>query len=273
MLDDIIQGGLNDLMDALKRREPDIIAALERFILLMDSKGGNLLANANNETLIAYLEIYLQQVLKSLGLGEDVTKFLSTYNEAESYVLKLQSQYNEIKALPIGVDKYREFIIRQTVDDLLGSGLTQKFAKPIMYALARSVYAGGGLRDVLREVRTLAESDKQTGNGLLMRHYIQVSRDAAGQYAGNIHNIIAQQYGFDELEYVGSLVKDSRAQCIRWVGMERIKIIDLKEEINWAERNGSGLIPGTTPDNFIVNRGGYNCTHEGIPVRSLKRQI
>ena len=43
---------------------------------------------------------------------------------------------------------------------------------------------------------------------------------------------------------------------------------DLEEEIAWAENNGTGMIPNTTPENFCQNRGGFNCRHIAYPVRS-----
>jgi len=49
--------------------------------------------------------------------------------------------------------------------------------------------------------------------------------------------------------------------------MGRIEEERLQQEINWAFQNGQGMIPETNPDNFIINRGGYNCRHEAIPVR------
>jgi len=30
------------------------------------------------------------------------------------------------------------------------------------------------------------------------------------------------------------------------------------------------MIPNTTPQNFMINRGGYNCRHSAIPVNYAK---
>jgi aminopeptidase N len=42
----------------------------------------------------------------------------------------------------------------------------------------------------------------------------------------------------------------------------------LQDEIDWADNNGTGMIPDTTPENFCQNRGGFNCRHIAYPVRS-----
>ena len=56
-------------------------------------------------------------------------------------------------------------------------------------------------------------------------------------------------------------------------------IEQLKEEIRLAYKNQAaklvtdgvhkwgGMMPNTTVDNFMVKRGGFNCTHSAIPKR------
>ena len=77
----------------------------------------------------------------------------------------------------------------------------------------------------------------------------------------------------DGILYVGSLVKDSRPQCKRWVNYKEhgqtglLAVKDLNREIAWAYANGKGMIPGTTTETFRQFRGGFNCRHEAYPVR------
>jgi hypothetical protein len=47
---------------------------------------------------------------------------------------------------------------------------------------------------------------------------------------------------------------------------------DLEQEIAWAENNGTGMIPNTTPENFCQNRGGFNCRHICYPIRRPKEK-
>lgn len=266
-LDEIIEEATARLLQAIREKEPKVMQRLLEFIARMDSKGGDFSISRFNENSIALLEKYVQGVLEDLGVNKDISEFVKQFDTAAAYALGLQKEINGI--VPPGdiLKKWREYAIRTTVNALVGNGLSAAFAAPIQKILGDAVYGGGSLTDVLRQVREYAETTPER-QGSLLRYYGQVSRDAVGQYAGNVHRIVAKQYGLDALEYVGSLVKDSRPQCIRWVGMEQILVKNLEGEILWAERNGSGLIPGTTPDNFIVNRGGYNCRHEAIPTRS-----
>lgn len=268
-LEGIIDEATEKLLAAIKAKEPAIIDRLIEYIARLDTEGGNFMVSAMNESAVTAMDKYIQGVLVDLGLNKDISDFVRTFDDAQAYTLGIQKTVNGIIAPTQILTKWREYAIRTTVDSLIGNGLNANFATPIRNALGKAVYADGSLTDVLREVRAIATTTPDK-DGKLLSYYTQVSRDAVGQYAGNVNRIVAKQYGLDAIEYVGSLVRDSREQCIRWVGMEQILMINLQKEIDWAESNGSGLIPGTNPDNFIVNRGGYNCRHEAIPTRAKK---
>ena len=266
-LEEIIQEATERLLKAIKEKEPKVLQRLVEFIARMDSTGGGFLLSTANERTVNLVDKYVQGVLEDLNVNKDISDFVKTFDEAAAYALGIQKQINGI--VPPGdiLKKWREYAIRTTVDSLVGNGLSSAFSRPLQKILGDAVYGGGSLTDVLKQVQAFAETTEGKRGGLL-KHYTQVSRDAIGQYTGNVHRIVAKQYGLDALEYVGGLVRDSREQCIRWVEMETILLKDLPGEILWAEKNGSGLIPGTNAENFIVNRGGYNCTHEAIPTRS-----
>lgn len=269
-LEEIIDESLVKLLEAIKAKEPKVFERILEFIGRMDSRSGQFLSNLSNDRNIALFENYVQAVLKELGVNKDISDFVKSMDDASKYTLGLQKTVNGIIVPPTNtLKRWREYAVKTTVENLVGNSLNASYSKAIEKILGDAVYSGGSLTDVYRNVREYATTTPKRQGGLLS-HFQQVSRDSVGQYAGGINRIVAKQYNLDALEYVGSLVKDSRAQCERWVGMETILVKDLEREIRWAENNGSGLIPGTNPDNFIINRGGYNCRHEAIPTRSKK---
>jgi hypothetical protein len=92
------------------------------------------------------------------------------------------------------------------------------------------------------------------------------------QFDGQTNARIADEFGLDAFRYVGSLIDDSRPQCRRWIAKRVLQKSEMLNEINWAYNNGTGMISGTTPDNFAVFRGGYNCRHAAIPFKLTKSQ-
>jgi hypothetical protein len=137
--------------------------------------------------------------------------------------------------------------------------------------LFKNIVAGTNSIDVEKAIRDFisGQGDKA---GNLKRYVTQVSRDALNQYDGTINSRIAEEFGLDAFQYVGSLIEDSRPQCVRWTGKGVILKDQLEKEIGWAFTNGSGMIPGTNSENFAVFRGGYNCRHSAIPFKLTKRE-
>jgi hypothetical protein len=94
---------------------------------------------------------------------------------------------------------------------------------------------------------------------------------------------LATEAGYNTVLYVGGTQTDSRGQCWRWVRELNGKIPreKLEEEIRQAYKfekakrefpmghKWSGMMPNTTVDNFIVKRGGFNCTHTAIPSKKV----
>ncbi len=269
-LEEIIDESMAKLLEAIRANEPKVFERILEFIGRMDSRSGQFLSNLSNERTLALFEQYVQGVLDDLGINKEVSEFVKTFDDASKYTLGLQKTINGI-TVPANdiLKRWRQYSVSTTVENMVGNGLSSTYSKDIEKILGDAVFGGGSLSDVYKNIREYAlTTDKRQGG--LLTHFQQVSRDSVGQYTGGINRIVAKQYNLDALEYVGSLVKDSRKQCERWVGMETLLIKDLEKEIRWAENNGSGLIPGTNPDNFIINRGGYNCRHEAIPTRSKK---
>lgn len=270
-LDQIIEESTARLLEAIAAKEPKVMERLLELIARLDTRGGKFLTTPFNENALRLVDQYIKSILVDLRVNDDIFEFVKTFDDAAAYALDLQKRINGINPTDTILTKWRNFQISNTVQNLVGNGLEQRFSQPVTKILAQAVYSEGSLSDVLKAVREYAETNDRSKGGLLS-HYTQVSMDAVGQYAGSVHKIVANKYGLDALEYVGSLVKDSRPQCVRWVGMGTIPLANLKKEIAWAERYGSGLIPETTPDNFTLYRGGYNCRHEAIPTRSKKRK-
>jgi hypothetical protein len=164
------------------------------------------------------------------------------------------------------VNQQKQFAIDRTVYSLREANVSLRFIDPVKRVLYQRVTTGASLLDTERELRNMirgAAGEK----GILERWVGQVARDSINQYEGSINTAVKNEFNFKALRYVNSLVSDSRSQCRRWVNMGRIEFTDLPQEIQWAYANGKGMIPDTMTDNFLINRGGYNCRHRAIPVR------
>ena len=83
--------------------------------------------------------------------------------------------------------------------------------------------------------------------------------------------MVRKEFDLNGFKYIGSLVKDSRPQCIKWKRMKEIPMSILTQEL--ANPTNRGQIPGTTKDNFATYRGGYNCQHQAVATRIEEKEV
>ena len=73
---------------------------------------------------------------------------------------------------------------------------------------------------------------------------------------------VANDLNLEFYTYQGALQQDSRDYCKRRAGgWFHISEIEKSASESWA-----GKIPGTNSSNILINRGGFNCNHQYIPV-------
>jgi hypothetical protein len=267
----IIDRGTDTFVDGVKGMEGAFVRRLLDEVKRLDTKADNTVSDTKkNRSIIGELRSRIKKIMRRVGFDDLTTNYLTNFDELQTFQQFIHKRENDIKLTKSFLNPFKKFAIDKVVFDMQGQGLNVGLIKPIQDQLTQAVKLGGNLVDVIKGLEdNLASSPQRLG--LFSRYLTQVSRDALGQYDGLVNERIAERFELDTWRYVGSLVKDSRAQCVRWVGMGEIPFSQVQKEINWANRNGKGMIPNTTPANFGQNRGGYNCRHTAIPVRSKKK--
>ena len=247
---------------------PDIQAALyeriQSWILTLDTKGGKLDTEQVILEKIAQLEDVINSELRASGYGGEVRNYLRNFDQIDKLNQDLHLDFNDIRVTPNQIGPVRERMVGVTVDTMAGNGLDANFKQPLKDIVRKNIVFGSTVSDTEEAVRGYILGDQER-LGRLDRYAKQIARDSIQQYDGAVNNEIREVYGMDKVAYVGSLIQDSRPQCVRWVGQGTIAFEDLQQEIDWANTNGTGMIPGTTPSNFTIFRGGFNCRHEAIP--------
>jgi hypothetical protein len=191
-----------------------------------------------------------------------VKKYLTNYDLLNIENEKIFNKQDiNIKSQLRNMTEGQRLIMNSVIDGLSANGMSGAFIKPLTNILSSNAIVGTGFKDVKKYLSERINSNEG-------RRYInQVTTDSLRKYDGTIKTIVAQEWKLNCIKYIGSVIKDSRPQCKRWHNMGTIKKEDLAKEIRWAEKYGSGMIEGTTPDNFLINVGGYNCRHTAIPFR------
>jgi len=264
--DKIFDHSQDGLERSVKNAEKIIYDELIKLLNTVDVSAGRLRTNTKAENFLMSMDKKIYDALNKSDYNNSVLKYTQNFSFIGDNIKELHSKLNGIEITDAQINPFLKIEVNNTIDKLTGSGMAKDFINPIRESLYRNIMLGAEVTTVEKTIRdfviTSAESDSK-----LLRYVKQVSRDAMQQFDGTIQQNITNELGLNAIRYVGSLIQDSRKQCVRWVANDSGLLLmkDLSEEIAWAYSNGSGMIPGTTSDTFLIFRGGYNCRHRAFP--------
>jgi hypothetical protein len=271
--DSAINAGESKLLEQLGPTEKLIFADIKKLIDKFNVSGGKIEFNESNVELVNQINQTIVDAIQKSKMPATIREFLRDFDTIKEFNVDVHSKLNGLstKELEDLINPIQRGVVQQTLDGLTGAGVDANFIEPVKQGIYKNI-VGGATRSDLENFLTAYVVGTPELNGLYSRYVKQVSRDALGQFDGQINAIIADEFGLDAFRYVGSLIDDSRAQCVRWVGKRILEKSEMESQIAWANNNGSGMIPGTNPDNFLIYRGGYNCRHRAIPFKLTKSQ-
>jgi len=273
---------INDkALEILQKRfdkvEPKFVKQVVDWIGKFRTTSGNLVRSKDNLARLSSFKTAINRFLEKAGYNVMVSGFLENFDEIGANTQLAQQELNGLDITKSFLNPFKRYAVNNVVAAMQGQGLNTNLINPIKNELLIAVNQGSSLTDVVTSIAGQLTTT-EARQGVLKRISLQASRDALLQYDGIVNEAVRKSYKLDALLYVGSLVKDSRLQCEEWVNYDKngkkglILFEQLEEEIKFAENEGTGMIPNTTPENFCQNRGGYNCRHIAYPVRSANYQ-
>lgn len=253
---------------SLSEIEQEIWDAVQKLLMQFKSENGFFVPDDKSKELIGLINKEIRKILREAHIKDEVSNFIDDFDQLDKNIKSIQENLNGIEVKQSIFSAQRQFTIDATVRSLVESNINLKFVDPVKKILYNRVSFGSSVVDAEKQLRQIVLGNKEHF-GVLQRWIGQIARDSINEYQGTINQQIKVQYELTNVRYIGPLVEDSRAQCVRWINQLNGIISDdqLQSEIDWAYRNGSGMKPDTTPQNFCQNRGGWNCIHEAIPVR------
>jgi len=271
------------LTESMPQLEAKIWEEIYRMLEGFDISGGSFVFSDASTRRIIEIENKILSVLKESGYYNRVGVFLKDFSKISENVKRIHEGENKAVISNESLTKTEKLFSKTTAEQLTGSGLNETFITPVKTAINEAVTFGYSLsntREVLKEL-VVGNEEKL---GRLNQYLTTTSREVVKNLQGAQHTQIKNALGLDTIRYVGGLLKDSRGQCVRWVGLEYIPIAELEKEIKLAFKNQkaklekpeghkwSGMIKDTTIDNFLMRLGGWGCMHSGIPTRGKKKK-
>ena len=251
-----------------KRYQSEFLGGVLDLLKEYDISDGAFKFTDRNFALINQLKKGVNKILEDSAYQHEVTQFLTKFPEVTK-ANKALFELEDLDPSKVPLSKLQKLNIQQTQFMLFDAGVDRFFTNPVRDILHNSIVNGSNFQQAEKALRDFIKG--QDGKlGVFQRWVPQVVQDAINQHDGSIQTHIKEAFKLDGWSYEGSLIEDSRPQCVRWVGQGVIKDKDLPKELSWAFKNGSGMVPATTPDTFAVYRGGYNCRHHATAIRIKK---
>ena len=271
--DKTIQTAEQRLFDKLDPTNQRVFAAVKKLVNEMNVTGGKIEFDDQNIDIASQIDKTIVQAIQSSDMPSAIAEYLRDFETIKKFNFDVHKDVNDLseKELEDLISPVQKTAVQNTLDGLTGSGVNANFVEPVRQGLFQNIAAGTTKSDLEAYLTNYILGNPNV-DGLYSRYVKQVSRDALNQFDGQVNSRIAEEFDLDAFRYVGSLIDDSRAQCIRWVKKRILQKSDLESEIGWASNNGSGMIAGTNAENFAVFRGGYNCRHSAIPFKLTASQ-
>lgn len=258
-------------IDQLSNETQELFLRKLNRLLTKQSTKGYLDKGVRNISILNSLVKELYDAMEEVGLVREISEITRVFDETLSLNIKIQSDLSNLDISNYTPTTIQKEFIKDISILLFGNNYLSPVIKPVHDILFKAIISGASLETTAQAIKIAV------GEGTTLAKYAtQITRDTLYGYDGALNKAIADEFNMNAFQYVGSLKiggkgkkknYESRPQCKRWVNKNIIKYNELKEELDWAYRYGSGMIPGTTADNFSINRGGYNCRHSAIPIR------
>ncbi len=208
------------------------------------------------------------------GYNKEIGTYLRDFDKIEVLNKELHESFNKLnisevlklasKEKGVVTSKVATGIVGEIKKNLTGNAMREVFTKQVQKTVFDNLILGTPFSEARAHLSDFIRGSKDK-LGQLERWSGQITRDALNQYDGQINAMVAEEYGMNAYRYTGSLITDSRPQCVRWVNKKILKIDELDKELSWARNSGTGMIPGTNKQNFAQYRGGYSCRHSATP--------
>lgn len=230
--------------------------------LYLDSEG-NIKNTLENLKIIGRVKTQLQSLVDS-PLYQDKVSALS---EALDNVNTVQTSYFNKTfrdfTKPKTVDKLQELAFDSTVDQLAGAGIQENVISMSADVVEQHIRDGSSFTTLVDELKVKMIGNKDVDSKLLS-YTKQTINDTLSGFSRNYHALVTDDLGLEWYTYIGALVDTSRPFCIAMVDKKYIHKSEFASVL--AENSKEGLMAGTNASNLVQHCGGWNCSHQLIPV-------
>ncbi len=226
---------------------------------------GNIKATIENLKIIGRVKTQLQSLVDS-PLYQDK---ISALNDALDNVNTVQTSYFSKTfgdfTKPKTVDKLQDLAFDSTVDQLAGTGIQENVISASADIVEQHITDGSSFTNLVDELKVKMLGTPEVDSKLIS-YAKQTINDTLSGFSRNYHGLVTDDLGLEWYTYIGALVDTSRPFCRAMVEKRFINKSEFAKVLR--ENSKEGLMPGTNAENLVSRCGGYNCSHQLIPLPS-----
>lgn len=241
---------------------------------------GNIKTTIANLKKINSIKAEISRIVCDDRYKEAVTKFCESFQKVYDRQNKYYKEHFAEATLSETAAKKQKLLgqmaIDNTIEGLTGAGVNAQITDKLTDMLKRSVTSGALWTDMVAEMRSYLDPDGD-GTGAFAKYAKTYATTAMGQFTGQNNKLMTDAIDTEWFMYVGSDIETTREFCQHLTKKKYIHVSEIPEILKghidghdcaiYAKTGlPQGMIEGTTPENFQVNVGGWNCRHQLLPV-------
>jgi hypothetical protein len=250
-------------ISAIGRVQADLYNQLSVILKELELDGeGYIKQSAANRRVLTTADKKINEVFSSTIYTTAVSNYVAVVPRVDLQNVKYFTAIDEtFKPNKLFLKNLQSDTIATIEKYVLQDGLQSQVINPLSQILNQNVNSGGRFDGFLQQVRDyVLGNDKVEGRAMsYTRTYL---RDSLFTYSRTFQQSITNDLGLEYYLYSGGLIDKSRPFCIEHSG----KFYHHKEIEAWAAQEWAGKKQGTTESSIFLFAGGWNCSHEIIPV-------
>ena len=236
------------------------------------------------------------KILSELRTRLERVVFTSEYKKASKKLLKSFDDINKVTndyfatfaTSPTATTQdilkiLRQESVNRTALYLGESGVNINVISKVQEILQTNITSGGSYAQMQSDMKAFIQGDAES-LGAFNKYANTFVVDGVNTYARTYQTLLTEDLNIEWYMYVGSLLETSRPWCKHMVDKKYIHKSELNtvlyDNVNGVEicsaeipcnsktKLPAGMKKDTTPQNLLVNAGGWNCGHKFIGVDS-----
>jgi hypothetical protein len=279
---DTIEKAVNRLGGVAVKRQEKLFRELILELKKLETRGDTLVNNLSNLSAINKIKVKLEKLMVDDKYQSELKRFAKAFDQIQSINQEYFSQFATKHKKKDVLKVIRDSAVETTLTNLTETGLSVGVTEGLRKILLDNVTTGGSYSDMTEKLRTYLLGDAtEKKEGAFERYVKAYSNTAINQFSAEYNKAIADDLGLEWYMFDGSLLETSREFCIKAVQKKYIHVSEFETilrgdfgklgKVPVAKKSGlpNGLMAGTTAENFVRRRGGWNCGHQMIAVDSL----